>query len=225
VSDYGLPEKAVEDVLMRQTNASTSMSERIAGSRSVVSRLGQNDGFSLVEIGIGLMLACTLAGFALINMGAVMPGIRANQAMYQTVSQLRQGRQLSIAQRREIQLHFAGNNQMSLVRNEFPDGEHVLSDVSLNKDCQFMKSEDIDIDTPDAFGPDELSEMAAVDFGGAETLTFRSDGTLVDELGNPVNGTVFIGMADHPEMARAVTILGATGRIRGYRCTGEEWIQ
>ena len=210
---------------MRQTNASASMRERAPGSISIASRLRQNEGFSLVEIGIGLMLACSLAGFALINMGAVMPGIRANQSMYQTVSQLRQGRQLAIAQRREIQLRFIGNNRMSLVRNEFPEGEQVLSEVSLNKDCQFMKSDDIDMDTPDAFGPDELSEMGAVDFGGAETLTFRSDGTLVDELGNPVNGTVFIGMADHPEMARAVTILGATGRIRSYRWTGEEWIQ
>jgi Tfp pilus assembly protein FimT len=210
---------------MRQMNASASRRERTPGRISIASRLRQSEGFSLVEIGIGLMLACTLAGFALINMGAIMPGIRANQAMYQTVSQLRQGRQLSIAQRREIQLRFTSNNRMSLVRNEFPEGEQVLSEVSLNKDCQFMKSDDIDMDTPDAFGPDELGEMGAVDFGGAETLTFRSDGTLVDELGNPVNGTVFIGMADHPEMARAVTILGATGRIRGYRWTGEEWIQ
>jgi len=210
---------------MRHTNAPTSMRERASGSISIASRLRQNEGFSLVEIGIGLMLACSLAGFALINMGAVMPGIRANQAMYQTVSQLRQGRQLAIAQRREIQLRFTGNNGMSLVRNEFPEGEYVLSEVSLNKDCQFMKSDDIDMDTPDSFGPDELSEMGAVDFGGADTLTFLSDGTLVDGLGNPVNGTVFIGLPDHPEMARAVTILGATGRIRGYRWTGEEWIQ
>jgi type II secretory pathway pseudopilin PulG len=210
---------------MRQTNSSTSVRGKTAGNRSVASRLGQNDGFSLVEIGIGLMLACTLAGFALINMGAVMPGIRANQAMYQTVSQLRQGRQLAIAQRREIQLRFTGDTGISLVRNEFPEGEHVLSEVSLNKDCQFIKSDDIDMDTPDEFGPDELGEMGALDFGGADTLTFLSDGTLVDELGNPVNGTIFIGLPDHPEMARAVTILGATGRIRGYRWTGEEWIQ
>jgi hypothetical protein len=30
-------------------------------------------------------------------------------------------------------------------------------------------------------------------------------------------------LPDHPETARAVTILGATGRVRGYRWTGTNW--
>jgi hypothetical protein len=80
------------------------------------------------------MLACTLAGFALINMGAVMPGIRANQAMYQTVSQLRQGRQLAIAQRREIQLLYR-RYRISLVRNEF---EAMLSEVRSTKIANYQ---------------------------------------------------------------------------------------
>lgn len=171
------------------------------------------------------MFACAVAGFALVNMQSMLPGMRANQAMYQTIAQLRHGRQLAVAQRRQVQLHFDGNNEIRLVRNEFPEGESVLSEVILNNECQFMKSDDIDVDTPDEFGPEELNEMAAVDFGDAESLTFLSDGALVDEAGNPVSGTVFIGIPGHPEIARAITILGATGRIRGYRWTGEEWIQ
>jgi hypothetical protein len=74
-------------------------------------------------------------------------------------------------------------------------------------------------DTPDAFG-----SATAVDFGGKSPLIFQSDGTLADNLGSPVSGSVFIGQAGHPETARAVTLLGATGRVRGYLWTGSLWV-
>jgi hypothetical protein len=151
-------------------------------------------------------------------MNSILPGMGANQAMYQTIAQLRQGRDLAVAQRRNIQLQFLGNDQIQLVRDEEPAGTTVLSTATLEKNFQFLNFGLPD--TPDAFG-----SALAVDFGGAATLTFMPDGTLINELGNPVNGTVFLGLANHPEVARAVTVLGATGRIRGYRWTGTKWIQ
>jgi hypothetical protein len=39
----------------------------------------------------------------------------------------------------------------------------------------------------------------------------------------PVNGTVFVGVPGLPYTARAVTILGATGRIRSYHWNGTTW--
>jgi hypothetical protein len=74
-------------------------------------------------------------------------------------------------------------------------------------------------DTPDAFG-----NGSAVSFGGPGPWLFLSNGILVDSGANPINGTVFLGQADHPETARAVTILGATGRVRDYKWTGTAWI-
>jgi len=62
-------------------------------------------------------------------------------------------------------------------------------------------------------------------FRGSTLLMFLSDGTFVDAQGNPLNGSVFLGLNNHPETARAVTVLGATGRVRGYRWTGSRWIQ
>jgi hypothetical protein len=52
---------------------------------------------------------------------------------------------------------------------------------------------------------------------------FTTDGTLIDSNGSPVNGTVFLSIANVPKSARAVTVLGATGRVRGYRWTGLAW--
>ena len=46
---------------------------------------------------------------------------------------------------------------------------------------------------------------------------FTTDGTLIDSGGTPINGTVFLSIQNQPESARAVTVLGSTGRVRGYK--------
>jgi Tfp pilus assembly protein FimT len=187
--------------------------------KTVVTRLNQQTGFSLVELCIMIALVLALSGFAVLNINAIMPGMRANEAMYQTVAQLRRGRELAIAQRRNVEVRFLGNNQIQLVRHDVPTGTTVLSTVELTNKSEFQLFGGVP-DSPDSFGSD-----AAVDFGGSATLTFQTDGTLVDAQGNPLSGSVFLGQPGHPETARAVTILGATGRVRSYRWTGNSWIQ
>jgi prepilin-type N-terminal cleavage/methylation domain-containing protein len=176
-------------------------------------------GFSLIELSIVMVLVVTIGGFALLNIGAIVPGMRANAGMYMTLAQLRNGRESAMEQRRNIEVRFLGDNQIQLVRNEVPAGTTILSTVELANRCQFLLFNGVP-DSPDFFG-----QMDAVDFGGAATMTFLSDGTLVDAQGNPLNGSIFLGIPDHPETARAVTILGATGRVRSYRWTGTSWIQ
>jgi len=143
-----------------------------------------------------------------------------NKAMYQTVAQLRRGRELAVAQRRQIELRFTSNNQIDLLRIEEPGHTRtVLDTASFDGHCEFMKFDSIADDTPDGFG-----NTSAVSFGGASTLIFTTEGTLVNESGDPVSGTLFLGIAQHPEAARAVTLLGATGRIKSYRWARNRWI-
>jgi prepilin-type N-terminal cleavage/methylation domain-containing protein len=205
---------------MKTAYNSTGECGKKTGSRPSVLEFREDNGFSLVEITIALMLACVLAGFAVINMNSILPGVNANGSMYEVIAQLRHGRQAAISQRRNIQLLFPEDNQIRLVRNELPNGETVLGETTFGNTCTFMQFDDVNVDTPDRFG-----NVTPKDFGGAATLTFMSDGMLVDQTGNPVNGTLFLGVAGRPETARAVTVLGATGRIRGYRWTGSEWVQ
>jgi len=176
-------------------------------------------GFSMVEVCIIVALMSIIGSFAVLNINGFLPGMKANEAMYQTVAQLRSTREAAIAQRRNIELRFLGDNQIQSVRHDLPDGTSILSDIKLSNGCQFVLFDDIP-DSPDTFG-----NADAVDFGGAATLTFLSDGTLVDNQNNPLSGSIFIGLPGKPETARAVTILGATGRVRSYRWTGTEWIQ
>jgi Tfp pilus assembly protein FimT len=176
-------------------------------------------GFSLVEVLIILMLLCIMGGFAVLSLNSILPGITANEAMYQAVGQLRNAREAAIGQRRTIEIKLLGNNQIQLVRYNLPNGTTTISDIRLANGCQFVLFDNTP-DTPDSFG-----NASAVNFPGTNTLKFLSDGTLVDDQNNPVSGSIFIGAPDHDETARAVTILGATGRVRSYRWTGTEWIQ
>jgi Tfp pilus assembly protein FimT len=180
----------------------------------------QHAGFTMVEASLVILIMSIVSGFVLLSYNGMMPGINANAAMNQTMAQLQTGRELAIAQRREFQVAFVGDNQIQLTRVEEPAGAGttVLSAVTLDNNVQFHQFDGI----PDT--PDSLGAGAAISFGGLDTLTFLSDGTLVDAQGNPLSGTVFLGLADHPETARAVTVLGATGRVRSYRWTGTSWI-
>jgi prepilin-type N-terminal cleavage/methylation domain-containing protein len=177
----------------------------------------RQNGFSLTEMVIVLMILSMVSGFALLNMNALLPGMSANAAMKQTLAQLRSGRELAIAQRRDIEIKFLGTNQIQLLRYNVPNGATVLSTVTLQNNNQFQLFGGVP-DTPDTFG-----NGTALSFSGLSPWIFLSDGTLVDSLSNPVNGTIFLGQANSPNTARAVTILGATGRIRDYTWTGTAW--
>jgi Tfp pilus assembly protein FimT len=191
------------------------MSRKVKNAFSAYSTIA---GFSLIEMCITVAFLCILGSFAVLNINAILPGVKANEAMYQTLAQLRSARETAIAQRRNIEIKFINHNQIQIVRHELPSGETTLSDINLSNGCEFMLFDGIP-DSPDTFG-----EASAVDFGNANRLLFLSDGTLVDDQNNPLSGSVFIGLPGKPETARVVTILGATGRVRSYRWNGTSWI-
>jgi len=176
-----------------------------------------HSGFSLVELLIVIALVCIISGFAALGINSVKPTMYANRSMYQVVDQLRRGRQWAVGHRRAVEVRFPADNAIQLVQLDIPNGETILSTLLLTNGCRFMLFGGIP-DSPDSFGNEN-----PVDFGGEDPLMFLSDGSLIDDQGNPINGTVFLGIQDNSKTARAVTILGSTGRIRGYQWTGNEW--
>ena len=65
--------------------------------------------------------------------------------------------------------------------------------------------------------------FTAISFGTAQQIMFTADGLFVDQGGNPVNGSIFIGEANKPLSARAVTVFAATAGIHTFRWTGSSW--
>lgn len=51
-------------------------------------------------------------------------------------------------------------------------------------------------------------------------MQFRIDEMFSDAAGNPLNGSVFIGVQNETETARSVLALGITPRPTSHRCDG-----
>ncbi len=178
---------------------------------------GRDAGFSLVETLVVLTIGVVLAAIATMQIGAVRPSMQGDSAMRVVMSQLNQAREMAIAQRRNMELQFIVPNGIRIVRHDVPNGTTVVSAAVLEDGAEFQLLAGAP-DTPDGFG-----NATAIDFGAANAVMFTSDGTLIDDVGNPVDGTVFLMLPSGGLSARAVSILGATGRVKGYRWNGSTW--
>ena len=93
----------------------------------------------------------------------------------------------------------------------------MLTSVALESNATFSLTPSVP-DTPDAFGANaSLCFGASSGTCSAQAYQFNSDGTFTDANGVVINGTVFLSIANQPESARAITVLGTTGRVRGYK--------
>lgn len=176
-------------------------------------------GVSLIEMLIAMCLTAILASIAVVQIGASRPMLAADGGMRAVMSIMNAARETAVAQRRDVQIFFVGSNVIRLERINLPVGtpSTVLRELTLESGVQFhMVSPSTD--TPDAFG-----NGGAIAFGSATAYKFSSDGMLMDLSGNPLNGTVFLALPNQNQTFRAVTILGTTGRVRGYKWTGTGW--
>jgi prepilin-type N-terminal cleavage/methylation domain-containing protein len=177
-------------------------------------------GYTFPELVIVVGIMGVVTSMAVFQIGAARPGMKGDGAMRVVTGQLNAARELSITQRRNIAINFlVETNEVQHVRQEVPLGQTVLSTTPIEGSVRFLLFDALP-DTPEAFGKDE-----AVDFGEAGTVLFTTDGTLIDQTGTPVNGTVFLGIPGQSLSARAVTVLGATGRVRAYKWNGARWVR
>ncbi len=159
-----------------------------------------------------LSITAVVGSMATANMVSARRSIQGDAAMRVVMSQLNTAREMAITQRHLMEVQFVGNNSVRIVRHEAPgNATTVVSTVVLENNAMFALAAGVP-DTPDAFGA-----AAAVSFGLAQAVMFGTDGTLIDTNGSPVNGTVFLSIPSESETTRAVTVLGSTGRVRGYK--------
>jgi hypothetical protein len=157
---------------------------------------------------------------AIFQTSGLLPNLKANGAMNQVSGVLRNARDTAMTQRRQVTLQFAGNNQITVTVIE-PAGVSPATTTELGSGAQFTLFAGMP-DTPMAFGNAAATYFGGVS-GGPVGMQFMSTGQLVDANGNPISGTVFLGMPGKTATARAVTVLGATGRIREYHWDGSAW--
>jgi prepilin-type N-terminal cleavage/methylation domain-containing protein len=175
-------------------------------------RSSSERGFTLLETMVALCIAAIVGGMATANLVAARRVIQGDAAMRMVMTQLNTAREMAITQRRLMELQFAGGNIVRIVRHETPGvATTVVATAILESKAQFALTQNVP-DTPDGFGVN-----APVSFGQALAVMFNTDGTLIDTNGSPINGSVFLAISGQPESTRAVTVLGSTGRVRGYK--------
>ncbi|MEZ5318779.1 MAG: prepilin-type N-terminal cleavage/methylation domain-containing protein [Vicinamibacterales bacterium] len=174
-------------------------------------------GFTLTELVLVLLLMSTVLTLGIGFFRTAAATLQGDANLRILEWQLKLAREFAINQRRAVEVRFTAPNLISVVRHDIPSGETILSTAALENHTQFLLFTG-QADTPDGFG-----RATAIDFGAATAVMFTADGMFVDETGNPINGSVFLGQPARPMTSRALTVFGPTARIRVYRWNGTQW--
>jgi prepilin-type N-terminal cleavage/methylation domain-containing protein len=187
----------------------------------------RKQGFSFVEVIVVIGLLSVMTVLAVPLMQNSVPSLRANAAMDQVIRLIRSARHSAISDRRITQINFIGNNQIQLSQVPANGGAAVPLDIpsTLEGGAQFLQFATIP-DTPMGFNACNQPlcfTSAALPGGGVPVTQFLSDGSFGTNVGIFANGNILIGIPGRTYTARAITILGATGRIRPYHWDGTAW--
>ena len=184
-------------------------------------RLHTERGVSLVEMMLTMAVFAIVGGMAAATMTSSRRALQSDGAMRTVMSELNSARETALTQRRNVQVQFVGGNWIRVIRLELNNTTTVLRSVALEGNMTFALVAGVP-DTPDLFG-----NGSPVAFGAAASIQFNGEGALVDGGGTPINGTVFMSFGGKAPSCRAVTVLGSTGRVRGYKWistqTGSGW--
>jgi prepilin-type N-terminal cleavage/methylation domain-containing protein len=187
---------------------------------------GRNEaGFSLLEVLVVVALLGTLAAMTIMVSPSFLRLAKADAGVAQVTDVLRLARETSVSQRRNIIVRPIGLNALETVRQDIGaggvvTGTTVLRTVEFENNIEFRLEAGVP-NTPDLFP----MNGTAISFGPSPSRMFTSEGTFVDQQGDPLNGTFFLARRGDPLSARAITIFGPTGLIRMWQWNGREWVE
>lgn len=191
-------------------------------------KMNRNEsGFSLIETVMVIGVMMVLMGIAIVSSFGTMQSYQVNSAQDVVVSQLRVARQLAIDKRRTVTVwidsapegdgayHVKYQVQPALTGTSEQPGPIVDGPVSTA--VAFVLEQGVP-DTPMKFGNNAAVYIGNPPVtGGPPVMQFNATGTFTDSTGtNLLYGTIFMGIPGQATTARAVTIMGGTGRVRAY---------
>jgi type II secretory pathway pseudopilin PulG len=203
-----------------------------ASTGSMASR--RQAGFSLLEILITLSFGLIMAGVTFISLRPLLNQSHMNSAYDTTLMALRNTRNLAITQGHEYYVIFnpagfsPGTIQIeyqppAIGNGALPPLIQVIT-YSIPRDVTFGVQTGFPANAPDGFG----TGVSAIDFGqglaGAPMnyVIFMPDGSsqagVTGSSGAYSSGVVYLTRPSDPiYTSRAVSVWGATGRVRGWR--------
>ena len=212
---------------------------------------GKERGFSLIEaivvVGIGLVMAAV----SLMCLQPAIKDARTNAGFNTALMQLRTARARAVQNRQQFIVCFGINppsgaatplgapDAQSIQLFQWPSGTAQssaiqVSTIELPFDVKFQVPTGVPTSpsaTPDGFGTGTIPVQfdIGVTGGNQNQIVFMPDGSARDVNGNFNNGVLYLARTGELYSTRAVSVFGASGRIRGWRLVNNvstpTWIQ
>jgi Tfp pilus assembly protein FimT len=189
-------------------------------------------GFSLLEALIVVAIMIVVANFSIMAMRPIANQTRITNAYNTTLMAMRRAREAAIGERRRYLVTFSNGavpNSVQIVpADALPGG--VRATYTLPGDVAYTVVTGLPNQGPDGFG----NGSVAIDFDqnviipDRTSIYFYPDGSAQDVNNNLNNGVIYVARPSELYSSMAITLWGATGRLRGWRLVnsgGPKWYQ
>ena len=173
-------------------------------------------GFSLLELIVVVAIIMVAVGVSVVNVIPTIRNSRMETALQTTLMQVRRARQSAVDERRVYAVNFTLPGTIQTQRLELDGTLTLVSQIDIPTDISFRAELGIPnspLATPDGFG----AGAVAIDFNGGNQIFFQADGSAEDNLGRVLNGVLYMARPGEPTSSRAVSLFGATGRLKGWK--------
>ncbi|HZR63697.1 MAG TPA: prepilin-type N-terminal cleavage/methylation domain-containing protein [Terriglobales bacterium] len=181
-------------------------------------------GFSIIEMMIVIVVGLIGSAIAIMNVRPILQLAHANNAYNITLAAMRQAREQAIGTRRVYIVAF--NNAVNPNKITITQGDNgaLISTYTLPSDTAFLAQAGYPNPGPDTFGTggtaiDFDQNVAGASAADKTSLYFYPDGSVQDINQNTNNGVIYIARSADLVTPRAITVWGATGRLRGWKLT------
>jgi prepilin-type N-terminal cleavage/methylation domain-containing protein len=185
-----------------------------------VKHSGTNEGFSLPELAIVLIVIAIIVVLALPQIISSRRLTRFAELQKQVSASLTEARQEAVRQKRPIAMRYDDNKkQLILYGGSFGVVGDVNNKITALTDSGLSPNE-IKYGRPPSISNSALGDttnMTALSDGKVDIM-FQPDGSVVDARNNPQNNALFFyPSTNRTDAAFAISILGAGGRIKVWR--------
>ena len=218
-----------------------------------VCRNRRNAGFSLLELAITMAVIAIIAGMAVFGIMSARASLLADRAMYQTMTSLREARMLAMRNTDKIPVFFRADTdeiQVLMPASGWTDtdpgcGWYIepkwvaasgnATDPSISFENGRFDTNANGMPFGEPFNDIPIGNLpnifnSSADYDGLSTVRylFTADGFLTDynDHCSPRDRAIFItspGAQAGTTLRRAVTVLGVTGRVDGWREKNGRW--
>ena len=194
----------------------------------------KNRGFTMLEMLITVGIGLTMAGVTFIALTPVLRKNHVDTAYDTMLSVITTCRNQAMTQTQRYIVTFSSPRTITV--QNWPGGVPspapvTVATYTLPSDIEFAVQAGFPNPGPDGFGdgrqPVAYTPCTVVD-AGQPCLIFYPDGSAQDDSGNYNGGVVYFTRPGDLYSSRAVSVIGPTGKIRGWRLYsqhGNTWVQ